>query len=151
MQETLKSKWLRLKFNLFPAYRRTGGRITYISPDLQEVHMKLPLSWKTRNYSGTTFGGSMYAAVDPVIPMIFVRNLGKGYQVWLKEGSIDYIKPGRSTLYGTFRVTDEQLEAVRSETSSGKPVFKEYRSSLVNESAEVCAEIVQTIYIKMKS
>ena len=149
MQESLKSKWFRLKFNLFPAYRRTGGRITYTSPELQEVRIKIPLNWKTRNYSGTLFGGGIYAAVDPVIPMIFVKNLGKTYTVWLKDAAIDYIKQGRSTLYGTFRVSDDQIADVKAECSPGKPVYKEYTSRLVDESGKVCAEIVQPNYFKL--
>ncbi|MBD3276058.1 MAG: DUF4442 domain-containing protein [Candidatus Marinimicrobia bacterium] len=151
MHESLKSKWFRLKFNLFPAYRRTGGRITYISRDLQEVRIKLPLNWKTRNYSGTLFGGSIYAAVDPVIPMIFVKNLGKPYTVWLKDASIDYIRQGRTTLHGTFKVSEQQLEEVRADCHSGNAVYKEYTSHLVDESETVCAEIIQTIYFKLNT
>src|SRR2546427_10291649 len=47
----------RWRFNFFPAYRGTGARITYIRHDWSEVHIRLPLSWRTRNYVGTIFGG----------------------------------------------------------------------------------------------
>ena len=149
MHESLKSKWFRLKFNLVPPYWRTGGRITYISSDLHEVRIKLPLNWKTRNYSGTLFGGSIYAAVDPVIPMIFMKNLGKDYTVWLKDAAIDYIRQGRTSLHGTFKVSDSQLDDLRAECSSGNAIYKEYTSRLVDESGTVCAEIVQPIYFKL--
>src|SRR6059036_2568352 len=66
MPESLRTKLARGGFNLFPAYRGTGARITYIADDYREVRIDLPLSWRTRNYVGTIFGGSMYAAVDPV-------------------------------------------------------------------------------------
>jgi hypothetical protein len=36
---------MRRGFNFFPAYRRTGARITYIDSDLHEVHIKLLLTW----------------------------------------------------------------------------------------------------------
>lgn len=58
MAESLKSRFYRWRFNFFPAYRRTGGRIFYISNDMQEVRIKLPLNWKTRNYVGSIFGGT---------------------------------------------------------------------------------------------
>ena len=66
MTESLKTRLFRWWFNFFPAYRRTGGRITYIAGDLHEIRVKLPLNWKTRNYVGSIFGGSMYGAIDPI-------------------------------------------------------------------------------------
>ncbi len=151
MRESFRSRWLRFLFNLFPAYRRTGARITYISPDLQQVRIKLPLNWKTKNYSGTAFGGSIYAAVDPVIPMIFTKSLGDNYQVWLKSASIDYKKPGRTTLYGDFHIPDKEIRDVRQACSGGEPVFREYHSELTDEIGDICAEIDQTIYIRLNT
>jgi acyl-coenzyme A thioesterase PaaI-like protein len=64
----------RWYFNRFPAYRRTGGKITYISHDLREIRVEIPLNWKTRNYVGTIFGGSLYAAVDPMYMIMLDKN-----------------------------------------------------------------------------
>ena len=44
---------MRWGFNLFPAFRGTGGRITYIAGDFREARVRLPLNWRTRNYVGT--------------------------------------------------------------------------------------------------
>ncbi|HEX7831004.1 MAG TPA: DUF4442 domain-containing protein, partial [Thermoanaerobaculia bacterium] len=65
MPEDFASRLMRWKFNIFPAYRGTGGRVKYIAADFREVRVALPLSFRTRNAVGTIFGGSMYAAVDP--------------------------------------------------------------------------------------
>ena len=70
---------MRWKFNLFPAYRGTGGRITYISGDLREVRVRIPLNWRTRNYVGTIYGGSLYGAVDPMYMIMLIRILGSAY------------------------------------------------------------------------
>jgi hypothetical protein len=56
---------MRWGFNFFPAFRGTGARITYIAGDYREMRVELPLNWRTRNYVGTIFGGSLYGAVDP--------------------------------------------------------------------------------------
>src|SRR5260370_10636464 len=98
---------MRWKFNLFPAYRGTGGRITYISGDLREVRVKIPLSWRTRNYVGTIYGGSLYGAVDPMYMIMLIRILGPAYTVWDKAASIRFVKPGRSTLTARFVLTQE--------------------------------------------
>lgn len=59
MSESFASRRLRWRFNLSPAYRGTGGRITYIAGDFSEVRVRLPLSWRTRSYVGTIFGGGL--------------------------------------------------------------------------------------------
>jgi hypothetical protein len=59
MPESWTTRLTRWRLNWFPAYRGTGARLTYISADWSEVHIRLPLSWRTRNYVGTIFGGSM--------------------------------------------------------------------------------------------
>jgi hypothetical protein len=37
MPESFRTRLLRWKFNLFPAYRGTGARVTYIAADFREV------------------------------------------------------------------------------------------------------------------
>jgi hypothetical protein len=48
--ESFASRRMRWLTNVFPAYRGTGGRVTYISDDWREVRIRLALSWRTRNY-----------------------------------------------------------------------------------------------------
>src|SRR5215475_5393241 len=100
---------MRWMFNLFPAYRGTGGRVTYIAADFREVRVKLPLSWRTRNYVGTIFGGSLYGAVDPVYMIMLIRILGPGWTVWDKAATIHFRRPGRETLFARFVLGDEEI------------------------------------------
>lgn len=67
MPESFRTRWFRGGMNFWPCYRGTGGRLTFIASDWSEVRVKLGLSWRTRNYVGTIFGGSLYAAVDPFL------------------------------------------------------------------------------------
>lgn len=60
MAESWASLAARWYFNFFPAYRGTGARVTYISGTWNEIRIKLPLNWRTRNYVGTICGGSIY-------------------------------------------------------------------------------------------
>ncbi len=99
MYQSIRTRLLRWGFNLFPAYRRTGARITYIAGDFGQVRIKLPLNWKTRNYVGTIFGGSMYGAIDTIYMIMFIKLLGPKYIVWDKAATIRFRKPGRTTLY----------------------------------------------------
>lgn len=149
MLDALRSRLYRLGFNLFPAYRRTGGRVTYIAPDWREVRVKLPLNWRTRNYVGTTFGGSMYAAVDPFYMMMLLKNLGDEYVVWDREAEIRFKKPGRETLYARCTITGEEVAAIEAElaTEGTESVDRHYTVDLVDGEGTVHATVRNTVYV----
>ena len=149
MPESFQSRLLRWKFNLFPAYRGTGARITYIAGDWREVRVRLPLSWRSRNYVGTIFGGSLYGAVDPVYMIMLIKLLGPDYIVWDKAAQIRFLKPGKGTLYATFRIDDEELQTIRKATESG-PVDRTYNVELVDEGSVSHVAVTKTIYIRRK-
>lgn len=148
MPESRSSRWLRWRFNLFPAYRGSGARVTYIASDWREVRVRLPLSWRSRNYVGTIFGGSLYSAVDPMYMIMLIRLLGRGYIVWDKAASIRFRKPGRSTLYATFRIDDAELDAIRAATANGEPVDRVYHVDLVDDAGVVHASVEKVIYVR---
>lgn len=150
MPESFRSRRLRWLFNLFPAYRGTGARVTYIASDFREVRVKLPLSWRTRNYVGTIFGGSLYASVDPMYMIMLIRLLGSQYVVWDKAASIRFRKPGRTTLTATFRIDDAELDAIRAATASGEPIDRAYTVDLVDRDGVVHASVEKIVYIRRK-
>jgi hypothetical protein len=150
MPESLTSRLLRWKFNLFPAYRGSGGRVTYIADDFREVRVKVPLSLRTRNAVGTIFGGSMYGAVDPIYMIMLMRLLGRDYVVWDKTASIRFRKPGRNTLHATFRIDDTELDAIRAATAAGESVDRTYNVDLIDAEGTVAASIEKVIYVRKK-
>lgn len=150
MPESLQSRLLRWKFNLFPAYRGTGARVTYIASDFQEVRVKLPLRLRTRNAVGTIFGGSMYGAVDPVYMIMLMRLLGSEFTVWDKSATIRFRKPGRTTLLATFRIDDAELDAIRTATANGEPVDRSYNVDLVDAEGAVYASVEKIIYVRRR-
>jgi acyl-coenzyme A thioesterase PaaI-like protein len=148
--ESRATRWLRWRFNLFPAYRGTGGRIAYIAADYREVRVRLPLSWRTRNYVGTIFGGSLYGAVDPIFMIMLIQLLGRDYIVWDKSATIRFRKPGRTTLYATFTIDEAELEAIRLATANGEPVDRVYHVDLADEQGVVHASVEKVIYVRRK-
>lgn len=150
MGESLKSKLLRWKFNFFPALRGTGARITYIAEDFREVRIRLPLNWRTRNYVGTIYGGSMYGAVDPFYMVMLIRNLGPGYVVWDKAATIRFLKPGRSTLYARFALNDKELNSIKSALETERSLDRAYIVELTDAAGTVHASIEKVIYIARK-
>jgi hypothetical protein len=148
MAESWTTRLTRWGFNWFPAYRGTGGRITYIAADYREIHIRLPLNWRTRNYVGTIYGGSMYGAIDPIYMYMLIKSLGPDYIVWDKGAAIRFKKPGRCTLHATFRLDEREIESIRSELASEPSIDRLYTIELRDRDETVHATIEKTIYIR---
>jgi acyl-coenzyme A thioesterase PaaI-like protein len=148
MPESWSTRIIRWGFNLAPVYRGTGAWVTHISADWRDVRIKLPLTLRTRNYVGTIFGGSMYAAVDPFYMIMLMRNLGKGYIVWDKAATIRFRKPGKKTLYARFALDEAELSAIRAELANSRSLDRTYTVTLTDAQGTVHAEIEKVIYIR---
>lgn len=141
---------MRWGFNLFPAFRGTGARVKYISGDWREVHVELPLNWRTRNYVGTIFGGSLYGAVDPHYMIMLIKILGPDYVVWDKAATIRFKKPGRAALYARFLIPEEEIAMIRRLLETQPSIDRVYRVELVDAHGVVHAEVEKTVYIRRR-
>lgn len=147
--ESLRSRLLRMAMNFrYPCYRRTGARVIYVARDLSEVRIKLPLNWKTRGHWGTTFGGSMYAAIDPVLLVMLAVRLGRSYQVWDKAATIEFLKPGRSTLYARFRIEEAEIEELRRLLAQEPKLERRYSIALTDAAGTVHAAFTKTLHLR---
>ena len=150
MRETPRTKAMRWAFNLFPCFLGTGGRITYISGDLHYARIAVPLNWRTRNYVGTIFGGSMFGAVDPIYLVMFMKLLGPDYVIWDKAASIQYKKPGRSKLHAEFAIDDAELVAIRQALERAESVDRTYRIDLTDREGTISASIEKTLHFRKR-
>ena len=151
MRESWRSRIARWRFNTFPAYRGTGGRVTFIRHDFMEVHIKLPLWWRTRNYVGTIFGGSLYASVDPFYMLMLIQGLGPTYTVWDKAASIRFRRPGRTTLYATFLIDQALLEEIRRELETIDRLDRHFTVELKDAAGEVHAIIEKVVNVRKRA
>jgi acyl-coenzyme A thioesterase PaaI-like protein len=150
MAESWRSRRARWRFNFFPAFRGTGARVTYIAADWMEVRIRLPLSWRTRNYVGTIFGGSIYGAVDPFYMIMLINLLGPGYTVWDKAAAIRFRRPGRSTLYAQFVVTPEVVSSIRNELQQLPKLDRQFTVELRSRDGTVHAIIDKTVHVSRR-
>jgi hypothetical protein len=150
MPESFQTRLYKWGFNVYPAYRGTGGWITYIASDWREIHVKLPLSWQTRNYVGTIYGGSLYAAVDPFYMIMLIKNLGPDFVVWDKAANIRFRRPGRDTLYARFHLGEDELQIIKSELKRSEKLDRLYLIELTDNSGVVHASVEKTIFIANK-
>ena len=150
MMERFKAWYWRLRFNLFPAYRGTGARVSSVAPDWSEVRVTIPLSWRTRNYVGTIYGGSMYGAVDPIFMMMLMRQLGDGYVVWDKAAAIRFRRPGAGALTAIFRIEREEIELIRRALEHQESIDRVYHVDIVDSKGVVHAAVEKTLYVRKR-
>lgn len=150
MTESLRTRLRRWGFNLFPAFRGTGAWLTYLADDFREVRLRIPLSWRTRNYVGTIYGGSMYSAVDPIYMIMLMRIIGSHYEVWDKAASIRFLEPARETLYARFLLPVEETEAIRSALEEAPSTDRRYEVELRSEEGVVHARVEKLVHVRRR-
>lgn len=136
--------------NRYAPYRGAGIEIDQI--DLAEYHVrvKMPLTRKNQNIVGVHFGGSLYSMVDPFYMLILMHHLGSKYIVWDKAASIQFLAPGRSTVYADIRLSAEEINEVKQLTKNYAPITRQYSLNILDESGVRIAEVHKTVYIRRK-
>ena len=135
---------------MFPAYRGSGGRVTYIADDFREIRVRLPLSWRTRNYVGTIYGGSIYGSIDPIYMLMLIHVLGPGYIVWDKAATVRFKKPGKETLYADFKLDEDEIGEIKRLAETERSVDRIYNVELKDKNGVVHAFIEKTLYISKR-
>lgn len=147
----LGPRGFRYFLNLYPPYLFSRTRVRSISPDWREIVVELPKSLLTRNYVGTTFGGSLYAASDPFYMLMLVKILGiKNYIIWDKEGHIEFLKPARTKITYRFVITDDTLAKIRREVDSIGKSLPEFYVEGTDSDGNACVRIRKKVYIRRK-
>jgi acyl-coenzyme A thioesterase PaaI-like protein len=150
-KENAKSKFYRYGFNIFPSYRRSGGRVQFISSDWREMIVSLKLKWSTRNIVGTVFGGSIYAAVDPIFMFQLMKLYGKNYVVWDKAANIRFLKPIKKKVFCRFLIEDEHLTEIDRQLQESKRANLDLICRFEDQKGNIYAEITKTLYVADKS
>lgn len=150
-KEGIKNKLNRFVFNNIPPYRGTGGKVIFISDDWQEVHVKLPLTWRTKNIVSSVFGGSIYSSIDPIYMAQLMKILGKDYVVWDKSAEIKFKKPIKTTVYTRFLITEELVKKIKNEIYSNGELVVDLPVVFQDSKGIEYAVISKRIYIASKT
>jgi acyl-coenzyme A thioesterase PaaI-like protein len=142
-------KWL---LNLFPPWFLQGIRIVSISPDFRRATVRVRRGLLTGNLNRSTFGGTVFAAFDPVCAILYWQILahrGLRVQAWLRSASIRYVKPAKTALTIAFEVGEADVEdAVCALRSKGR-FARAHRVVATDAAGEVCAEADTEVYLRL--
>ncbi|MEB0260760.1 MULTISPECIES: DUF4442 domain-containing protein [unclassified Mucilaginibacter] len=115
------------------------------------VRVKVFKSLFNKNYNGSIFGGTIFAAADPFYPVLFDRILkapGSRFRIWSKSSRIDFLKPALSSLSFHIILTDADIEqALHALNTTGK-YENAFPVEIYNTSNEVCAQLMNEVYIR---
>lgn len=146
-----QSKLFKIGFNLSPMYRRSTGRLIEVSNDLLKVKIKIPLSYKNRNYVGTIYGGSLYSATDPIYMVQLINILGSDYVVWDKSAEIKYKRPAKKVAFATFEFTKQEIENIKERVIKEKEFDLVKELNIIGPNDEVYCELSKVLYIADKN
>jgi len=152
MENAKLKKFRRLisMMNFYPPYLFSGIKVVEYAPDLSMFRTQLKLTWFNRNLLGTAFGGSLYSMCDPFFMFILIIHLGDEYIVWDKYASIDFLKPGRGTVFAEFKLSPEQVkEAKKLADEHGKYTF-EFPCEVRDEAGNLIASLKKGVYVRRK-
>lgn len=139
------------RISLYPPYLGAGISLKKHNSDFTCFEVELKIKWYNRNLFKTHFGGSIYAMSDPFFVFIILNFLGSGYIVWDKSAKIDFLKPGKGTVKGIFKIEEEKLIEIKKEIDLIEKKTYFFNAEIKNSDNEIIAKIKKEIYIRKKT
>ena len=138
--------------NLYPPLLFNRVRVVSIDPGYRAARVRVARSIFTRNLNGTTFGGTIFTAADPIHAVlywqIFARR-GEKLQVWLKTARIDYRRPAKGTLELVFSVADEDIDTALEDLDRRGRALRSHTVEAIDPSdGTICAVIETEVYMR---
>ena len=146
----MRANTFRHLLNLWPPFLFSGIHVTAIAGDFRHARVELRMRPWNRNYVGTHFGGSLFAMTDPFWMLLAMRSLGRDYIVWDKAGAIDFVKPGRGTVYAHFDLDDATLDELRASTGDGDKTLRWFETDVIDAAGDVVARMRKQLYVRRK-
>jgi hypothetical protein len=70
--------------------------------------------------------------------------------VWDKSSHIEFVAPATSKVTARIKVSSSEATAIRKLAESGEPVFRDYRTEIVDNNQKVVAIVIKTVYIRLR-
>ncbi len=146
---TLRQKILRRLVNFYPPFLGAGIKIRF-DEEAKKIFVSMPLKWYNKNYVNVHFGGSLYMMCDPFFMLLLMDELGDDYIVWDKSGKIEFIKPGRKTVYAEFYIPFKRIQEIKEMLNKEEKIFPHFQVEIKDSDGEVIARVDKEIYIRKK-
>ena len=133
---------------MWPTFRFAGVRVRALAEDFTAATVELRVGLLNRNYVGTAFGGTLYSMTDPFFMLMMMRQLGPGYVVWDRAGTVRYLAPGKGVIIAKFSLPAEEVARVRSVLDGAGKLDQSYTVDLRDAGNQLIAQVEKTLYIR---
>lgn len=145
-------KTLKWALRFYPPFFFQQIWIKKIHTDFKQVDVKVRKSIFNINSNRSIFGGTIFAAIDPLHPLLFdqiIRRRGiKRTAVWVKSVHIEYLKPAHTSLNFSVKLDDQSIgEALQEVADHGKMV-KTFEIEIYDAQGILCARSYNEVYIR---
>lgn len=149
---TWSARRMRWILTLFPAMLFQRIVPVYFSDDFRSARVRVKRSILTRNLNGTTFGGTIYSAGDPVFALMYWQALarrGVATRSWLMAARAQYRKPATTSLAIDFELSSADLDAAEEELRRRGKSVRIHLVEVRDEHGVVCAELELVTFLRL--
>ncbi len=116
------------------------------------VRVKVRKSLLNKNYNGSIFGGTIFAAADPFYPVLFNQVLNadgkRRLAIWSKSSKIDFLKPAINNLFFEIKLSDADIADAKETLIVTGKYEKLFPIDIYNQDGEVCASLMNEVYVR---
>ena len=116
------------------------------------VQVKITKSFLNKNYNGSIFGGTIFAAADPFLPVLFHQLLNpdrkRKLKIWSKSSRIDFLKPAVSDLFFEINLSDADMAKAKETLIVTGKYEGLFPINIHNGAGEICASLVNEVYVR---
>ena len=151
LSNKVPSRVVRWLGNIWLPFLGAGIKVVSNSKDYRYIKVCLLRRWYNSNYVGTQFGGSIYAMTDPFYMLMLINNLGSDYIVWDKGAKIEFIKPGRSSLFAEFKIDQSLVEEIKLKVKESEKYIFDLPVEIYDDNKVLVAKVDKTLYVRRKA
>jgi hypothetical protein len=141
-------KWI---MRIYPPLLFQRIWVLHFDKDFKGVKVKIFKSTLNKNYNGSIFGGTIFAAADPFYPVLFDRVLntpGRKLRIWSKSSKVDFIKPALSNLTFTILLNEPDIDLALQTLNDNGKYQHSFQIDIFDKNEEVCASLINEVYIR---
>jgi len=141
---------LRWLLNFYPPLFFQRIRVLAIDPGYRRALVRVNHSILSRNLQGSTFGGTIYAAVDPFHALLLWQicaQEGLRVQAWMKQAVVDFIRPAESHLTIEFILDEPTVERMLRAVREDDRFAHVFQIEAKDEQGVACAVVKTDIRI----
>lgn len=144
-----KMRWV---LRLFPPILFQRIVPVWFAEDFRAARVRVKRSIFTRNLNGTTFGGTIYSAADPVFALMYWQALarrGVATRSWLMAARAQYRRPATTSLAIDFELREADLDAAEEELRRRGKAVRIHLVEARDEHGAVCAELELVTFLRL--